>query len=98
MASDSEIIRVAHLMFAVDSAACSEDEFQRALDPLSFRDMSAMWFAAKLIEGKPYRIETDSPEIIGRARSIAGLLGGSVSSVETDGDTTIVVFAPPGRQ
>jgi hypothetical protein len=56
------------------------EEFERALATMDFHDKIAMWFAGKLIEGLPYRIETDNPETIVRARSIAGLLGGSVSS------------------
>jgi hypothetical protein len=95
---DDEVIRVAHMMHAVDRGDCDLADFDLAFGAMSFSDKTAVLFAGKLIEGKPYRFLTDNPVTISRARSIAQRLGGVVTSAETDGGMTSIRFDPPSRQ
>jgi hypothetical protein len=92
--TDEEIIQTAHLMHAVDRGEGDEDALKRALDTMDRSDQSAMALAGKLIEGLPYRITTDNPDTVARARTIARLVGGTVSSFEENGHMTSVVFVP----
>jgi len=91
---DDEVIRVARMMLAVDAGTGSAEEFERALEALGQRDHVMMLLAYKLQQLKPYRISTDNPETIRRARSVARRLGGVEASVETDGPVTNIVFGP----
>jgi hypothetical protein len=101
--NDNEIIRVAHLMRAMDQGgrrkkgSNSVGEFERARATMDSWDMSALWFAVKLIEGKPYVVMSDNPEFVRRMRSVAGRLGGVTALVETDVETASLRFEPPGR-
>jgi hypothetical protein len=95
--NDEEIIRVAHLMHAVDRGADAK-EFDRALATMDSGEMSAMWLAVKLIEGMPYLVMSDNPGFVRRMRSVAARLGGVTALVETDGETTSLRFEPPGRR
>jgi hypothetical protein len=98
--TDEEVVEAAQLILAVDRGERSVDELELKLGQMSFGDTSAVLFAVKIIEGKPYGFMTDNPdsEMISRARSVAECLGAVGTSVETDGRMTNIRFDPPSRQ
>lgn len=98
MATDDEIVGMAHLVLAVDAGKSPMSELDQALTLRDISDGAALWLAVKLIEGKPYRIQTDNPATVSRARAIAALVGGTVASVEENAGMTSITFAPAHRQ
>jgi hypothetical protein len=96
--ADDEIVRIAHLVLSVDAGASPLSELERAGDRLSFDDLRAVLLAVKLIEGKGYRILSDNPASVARARSIAALVGSSVLSADERDGAAGILFAPAHRQ
>ena len=94
--NDDEIIRVAHLMRAVDQDA-SPEELERALAAMERSDITALWLAAKLLDGLPYSIVTNNPGSVRRALAVARRLGAVAAEVETDGRITRLRFDLPVR-
>jgi hypothetical protein len=96
--NNAEIIETAALSLAVDKAPddtglCAR--FQAALDRLEGpRDGVCLMLAVKIQSGLPYRITSDNPETVRRARSIASDLGARVEFTE-EGRLTSMQFTPP---
>ncbi len=98
MATDDEIVQIAHLVLAVDAGTSSLDELELADDHLSFDDLRAVLLAVKLIEGNGYRIRCDNPAHVDGARAIAARVGAAVLFADESAGATDIVFAPPRRQ
>lgn len=98
MATDDEIVQLAHLVLAVDAGASPLSELEREGDHLSINDLRAVLLAVKLIEGSGYRIRSDNPAHVARARSIAARVGASVLSADERDGATDITFAPAHRQ
>jgi hypothetical protein len=55
-------------------------------------------FAAKLMEGKRYGVNTDDPDTVRRCRLLARHIGACVETVEEEAGRTRIFFSPPARQ
>jgi hypothetical protein len=94
-ATAERILAVATLM---NHAEQSEDlaELNRLFSKLEPQEMVLVFFARKMLGGKPYRLTTDNPDTVESWRSIACHLGASEHDFVSDGMMTII-FTPPGR-
>jgi hypothetical protein len=63
---------------------------------IALADPALVMLVRKMVEGKPYRIYTDNPDTLRRARSIAGGLGGSLAELK-EGNDYVLTFEPPPR-
>ena len=62
-----EIIRVARMILD-DLQPSDEAEFGRAFSQLDNISIGLVRFAAKIMEGKPFAVDSDNPKTIGRYR------------------------------
>jgi hypothetical protein len=84
----------------MNHAEQSEDlaELNRLFSKLEPHNMVLVFFARKMLEGKPYQVATDNPDALEGYHSMARYLGASERDfVESDGMMTII-FTPPPRQ
>ena len=96
-----KIIEISALQHAVDNAPDDKalwEKFEAALEALPREDLTLVSLATKLLEGKPYRIITDNPETVARARSFAKYLGVTVTQVGQAENETSLLFEPPEKQ
>ena len=97
-ATDDEIIRVARLMALArrDNIAdnLSGKQLDRELRKLDQGEVSLAFFVSKVIEGTPFRIVSDSPDTVRRARAIVAYFGATVVVVEEGGCPAEITFAP----
>lgn len=99
MMTDDDIVRIAHLVHAVDAGANPVSDLAQALDqPMDNSDCVAFAMANKLIGGGSCVVSTDDQAKVGRARAIALLVGGTVASVDEHDGRTTILFEPPHRQ
>ena len=65
---------------------------------MNFQDRMLLNFVGKILEGKPYELVSDNPDLIGRARELARRLGATEREVADGGAMTSIIFDPPMRQ
>jgi len=89
--TNEEIIELAYLSLSEELAK------RQNKDPPGGIDLLLLTFARKMLEGKPYAIQSDNPETVRRVRAIAAALGVSPSRFEQSERDTVMLFAPPAR-
>ena len=92
MTDNDDIVRVGALGATLYNATDDDEveilgaKFDAELDRLKNDDPCAValvWIAQKLLNGKPYRLDSDNPTTIARARSLAAHLGATVTETES---------------
>ena len=88
--TNEETIELANLSLSEESAT------QQNKEPPGGIDLLLLTFR-KMLEGKPYAIQSDNPETVRRVCAIAAALGVSPSRFEQSERDTVMLFAPPAR-
>lgn len=97
--TNEEIIELAHLSLSVEQSSqdsASQEQLENRKPPQG-TDLLLLTFARKILEGKPYAIQSDNPETVRRVRAIAAQLGVSPSRFEQSANDTVMLFEAPSR-
>lgn len=97
MTTPIDIERLARMCLAVDAAPDDTElgeRYSAELEKLSGRDIALALFAAKLLSGRRYSIETDNTETLNTYRRVAHHLGAVCETCEDENGRTRLVFAP----
>jgi hypothetical protein len=87
------IVRAASLILAD-----KPDDLKFVMAEMDESALSLAIFAAKLMEGKHYGVNTGNPDIVQRCRLLARHIGASVEMIEEEAGRTRSLFGPPARQ
>ena len=90
--TNREIVKLAFLMNQGSLSPADNEIFTAGLARLDSQGLTALSLAAKLLEGKRYRVTTDNPRTIDRCKSLAEYMG-AVVGLEEEGEwwTSILI-------
>jgi hypothetical protein len=75
-----------------------DDDSWVALPQIDENSVPLVFVAAKLMEGKPYGVNTSNPDTVQRCRLLARHIGASVEIIEEEAGRTRMLFGPPTWQ
>jgi hypothetical protein len=96
-----EILRLAAICNQPDEYFTPENmaAYEAGLGSLAKYDCGLMLAASKLLAGKRFRVNSDSPEFVAMYRTLAKHMGASVNSEESSGPGGIqIVLTPAPKQ
>jgi hypothetical protein len=97
----SEILRLAAICNQPDEYFTPESmaAYEASLESLAKYDCGLMLAASKLLAGKRYRVNSDSPEFVAMYRALAKHMGASASSEHSDWPGRLqIVLTPAPKQ